>query len=161
MFRVKQSRFADVTIRTEEPALPYRITGFTHNGEEVVLIHRLKRNSRSGMISRNMEDLTLKLYLKDLEGKERYQYTYFSSLNDFREKSYEEIQDIYGSRIPQADTDNIVEQEVKFFVWAEPEDWAFSVVPIYRKCGALYLGRKEKYFFENDGWVQNFFDGMK
>lgn len=157
----KRYGFADVTIRTEEPALPYRITGFTHNGEEVVLIHRLKRNSRSGMISRNMEDLTLKLYLKDLEGKERYQYTYFSSLNDFREKSYEEIQDIYGSRIPQADTDNIVEQEVKFFVWAEPEDWAFSVVPIYRKCGALYLGRKEKYFFENDGWVQNFFDGMK
>lgn len=157
----KKYGFADITIHTEEPALPYRITAFTHNGEEVVLIHRLKRNSKSGMISRNMEDLTLKLYLKDLEGKTRYQYTCYSTLEDFVEKKYEEIYEKYGTHILQEDTDNIVENEVKFFVWARPADWAFSVVPVYRKEEGLYLGKEEEFFFENEGWVQNFFDGMK
>ena len=157
----KKYGFADITINTKEPALPYSITAYTHNGEEVVLIHHLKRNSRSGMISRNMEDLTLQLHLKDPEGRERYQYTCDSSLHDFTEKSYEEIQRDYGNHILQEDTDNIVEQEVKFFVWARPEDWAFSVTPVYRKNRCLYLGKEEIYYFENDGWVQNFFDGMK
>lgn len=157
----KKYGFADVTVRTQEPALPYQITAFTHNGEEVILIHELKRNTTSGMISRNMEDLTLKLYLKDLAGKERYQYSFYTSPDDFKEKNYEEIQQIYGQRIPQADTDNIIEQEVKFFVWARPLDLAFSVVPLYRKEKKLYLGKEEEFYFENDGWVQNFFDGMK
>ena len=157
----KKYGFADITIHTAEPALPYRITAFTHSEEEVVLIHRLKRNSPSGMISRNMEDLTLKLYLKDMEGRERYQFTCYSSLADFKEKEYEEIQEQYGEHILQADTDDIIEQEVKFFVWARTMDWAFSVVPVYRKDGKLYLGKEEEFYFENDGWVQNFFDGLK
>ena len=157
----KKYGFADITIRTEEPALPYRITALTHTGEEVVLIHRLKRKCKSGMVSRNMEDLTLKLYLKDLEGKERYQYTCYSSLGDFTEKKYEDIQKSFGEHIQQADTDDIEENEVKFFVWAKPEDWAFSVVPVYRKDKKLHLGKEEEFFFENDGWLQNFFDGMK
>lgn len=157
----KKYGFADIFIKTQEPALPYRITAYTHSGEEVVLIHRLKRNLCSGMISRNMEDLTLKLYLKDMEGKERYQYTSYSSLTEFEEKKYEEIQEQYHGHIPQADTDDIVDGEVKFFVWARPEEWGFSVVPVYRKGRGLYLGKEEKFYFENDGWVQNFFDGLK
>lgn len=157
----KRYGFADITVKTEEPALPYRITALTHSGEETVLIHRLKRNSRSGMISRNMEDLTLKLYLKDLDGRERYQYTCYSTLADFKEKEYGEIQKQYGEHILQADTDDIIEQEVKFFVWARPMDWAFSVVPVYRKDKKLYLGKEDGFCFENDGWVQNFFEGMR
>ncbi len=80
---------------------------------------------------------------------------------DFEEKTYEEIQNKYGEHILQADTDDIIEQEVRFFVWARPMDWVFSVVPVYRKDGKLYLGKEEEFYFENDGWVQNFFDGLK
>lgn len=157
----KKYGFADITIHTKEPALPYRITACTHKGEEVVLIHRLKRNSQSGMISRNMDNLTLKLYLKDLDGNERYQYTCYSSLSEFREMEYEQIREKYGTHILQSDTDDIVEQEVKFFVWARPEEWAFLVVPIYGRAKKLFLGKEEKFYFENEGWVQNFFGGMK
>ena len=91
----------------------------------------------------------------------RYQYTCESSMSDFQEKEYEEIMDLYGEHILQADTDDIVENEVKFFVWADPMEWAFLVVPVYRKNRKLYLGREEKFYFENEGWVQNFFDGTK
>lgn len=80
---------------------------------------------------------------------------------DFEEKTYEEIQNKYGEHILQADTDDIIEQEVRFFVWARPMDWVFSVVLVYRKDGKLYLGKEEEFYFENDGWVQNFFDGLK
>lgn len=159
--RDKNYGYADVSIQTEEAALPYQVTAHTHSGEEVTLIHSLKRDHKSGMISRNMENLMLKLYLKDLDGKERYQYTCYSALSDFTEAKYEEIEAKYGEHIRQADTDNIVEREVKFFVWAKPSEWAFFVVPVYRKNETLFLGKEEEFFFENDSWVQNFFDGMK
>lgn len=157
----KKYGFADIAIHAKEPALPYRITANTHKGEEVVLIHRLKRSSPSGMISRNMDNLTLKLYLKDLDGNERYQYACHSSLSEFEEKEYEQIQETYGTHILQSDTDDIAEREVKFFVWAVPEEWAFLVAPVYRKEKKLFLGKEGKFYFENEGWVQNFFGGMK
>lgn len=159
--RDKKYGFADIAIQTQEAALPYQVTAYTHSGEEVILIHSLKRRRKSGMISRNMENLMLKLLLKDLSGKERYQYSCYSSLNDFTEMKYEEIEKRYGEHILQADTDDIVEHEVKFFVWARPAEWAFLVVPVYRKNESLFLGKEEKFYFENDSWVQNFFDGMK
>jgi len=157
----KRYGFADISIRVKEPVFPYCITAYTHSGEEVILIHALRHSAASGMISRNMEDLTLKLYLKDTKETVRYQYTCESSMSDFQEKEYEEIMDLYGEHILQADTDDIVEHEVKFFVWANPMEWAFLVVPVYRKNEKLYLGREEKFYFENEGWVQNFFDGTK
>ena len=108
-----------------------------------------------------MDDLLLRLYLKDEDGKERYQYSCRCALSDFCPKEYEEIQKIYGEHILQADTDDIVEHEVKFFVWAKPMDWCFVTVPVYRKEKMLYLGKEEIFAFEDEGWVQNFFDGTK
>ncbi len=151
--------YADIAIRTREPALPYRITAFTHHGEEVVLIDRLERTVTCGMISRNMEDLTLKLYLKDMDGKERYQYTCHTSRADFVERDYREILALYGEHIRQRDTDDILENEARFFIWPEPEAWAFAVLAVYRKDNFLYMGKKETFQFENEGWVRNFFDG--
>lgn len=159
--RDRRYGYADITVRTETPALPYSITARTHSGEEITLIHCLERGDRCGMVSRNMEDLVLKLYLKDQDGRERYQYTCCSSLADFKEAEYEDIAAQYGGYIRQADTDDIVEREVKFFVWAEPENWSFRVVPVYRRNGGLYLGKGEEYGFENEGWLWNFYDGMK
>lgn len=159
--RDKQYGLADVVITTGEPALPYSLTAFTHSGEEVTLIHSLKKGGNCGMISRNMEELLLKLYLKDSHGREKYEYTLQTSLADFQEMSYEQIKAYYGKRIKQAYTDDIINREVKFFVWAKPMDWAFKVVPIYRKEERLYVGREVTLPFENDGWVQNFFDGTR
>lgn len=159
--RDKKYGLADILIQAEEPALPYNITAYTHSGEEIILIQGQERGRKSGMVSRNMENLVLKLYLKDLEGRERYQYTCCSALKDFEEMEYEKIEQEYGLHIRQEDTDDIVDREVRFFVWTLPEEWAFCVVPVYRKNERLFLGKQEILDLENDGWVLNFFDGMK
>lgn len=153
--------YADVTITNSVPALPYIITAYTHSGREITLIHGLKRSAVSGNISRNMDELMLKLYLKDMDLRERCSFTYYCSLQDFREVSDDEVRAAYGAWIPQKDTDDIVDHEVKFFVWARPEDWGFLVVPLYRGQECLMLGKEQFFSFENDSWVQNFFDGTK
>lgn len=57
--------------------------------------------------------------------------------------------------------DDIIDNEVSFFVWADPEPWGFMVVPIPCWGGARKLGPEQFYVFENKGWVTNFFDGTK
>lgn len=158
--RDKNFGYADVTIHNRTPHLPYILTGFTHKGEEVLLIHGGKEITH-GLLSRNMDDLTLELYLKDEQDKLRYQFTYYCTLEEFSVKTQEEIEQIYGGNIPQDDTDNIVDREVKFFIWAEPMEWGFVVVPVYREGENMNIGREQFYSFEDEEWVMSFFDGLK
>ena len=58
-------------------------------------------------------------------------------------------------------TDSIENGDVKFFVWAEQEEWGFQVVPVYCEMDELYLGKAEFFSFESDNWVNSFFDGKK
>ena len=69
-----------------------------------------------------------------------------------------------GDRYPninQHETDNIENNEIKFFIWAEEEMWGFYVLSILRENDELYIGKEKLYYFENDEWEKNFFDGMK
>ena len=77
------------------------------------------------------------------------------------EVSDEEIRARYEGKIPQRDTDDIVDREVRFFVWARPLRWGYLVVPVYRNAERLMLGREQFFPFEQDGWVLDFFDGAK
>lgn len=159
--RDKKLGLTRISIQAKEPALPYQISAYTHQGKEVILIERLARSSASGMISRNVENLTLELFLKDAGGKLRYRYLCNSSLDDFEETEYEQIYAKYGACIPQDYTDDIEDYEVRFFLWTRPLEWAFTVVGVYRKQQRLYLGKEHIFGFENEQWVQNFFDGTK
>lgn len=67
------------------------VTAFTHTNQEVTLIHSLDRENIRGFISRNMADLTLKLYLKDLEGRQRYIYNCSCDPDKFKNQKAEEI----------------------------------------------------------------------
>lgn len=122
--------FADILVKNSRSALPYIVTAFSHTGEEKILIHSLDRENTSGFISRNLENLTLKLYLKDAESKQRYSYSCGCELKDFKDVEFEDVQALYGPAIPQGDMDDIIDNEVRFFVWADPERWGFMVVPI-------------------------------
>ncbi|WP_027624798.1 molecular chaperone [Clostridium lundense] len=155
----KNFGYADIKIDIKTPALPYVITSYTHEGEEKTLIKG--RDKTKGHISRFMEKAILKLYLKDIHGNIRYEYTYDTNEDELKPILSEEIENLYGDIINQHDTDNIVNNEVKFFTWAKEELWGFYVVAILRYNEKLYIGKETFYPFENDQWEKNFFDGLK
>ena len=159
--RDRKYGLADIHLNNGKAVLPYRITAYTHNGKEVVLVDGFKDWDTAGTISRNMEDLILPLYLKNADGEEHCRFQYVCRQEDFSQKSYEEIEAVYGSHILQKETDSIENGDVKFFVWAEQEEWGFQVVPVYCEMDELYLGKAEFFSFESDNWVNSFFDGKK
>lgn len=159
--RDRKYGLADIHLNNGKAVLPYRITAYTHNGKEVVLVDGFKDWDTAGTVSRNMEDLILPLYLKNADGEEHCRFQYVCRQEDFSQKSYEEIEAVYGSHILQKETDSIENGDVKFFVWAEQEEWGFQVVPVYCESDELYLGKAEFFSFESDNWVNSFFDGKK
>lgn len=64
-----------------------------------------------------MADLTLKLYLKDLEGRQRYIYNCSCDPDKFKNQKAEEIVARYSGQIRQDDLDDIVDRELKFLSW--------------------------------------------
>ncbi len=160
---MKDRRFgyADVTIVSEQPAFPYIVTAITHTGEEKILIKSLDREQTWGYISRNMTDLTLQLFLKDVNGQQRYKYNCSFNRKEFRPAEAEEIVEKYQGQIIQDDVDSIVEKELRSFVLADEERWGFLVVPVLRKEERLMLGPDQFFLFETEDWLTNFFDGTK
>lgn len=159
--RDKRYGMVDVKVNEGSAVIPYQVTAFAHDGREVTLLDGTKDWKQAGSISRNLEELTLQMYLKDAGGGERYRFRYLCYPEEFAIHTNEEIQRIYGDYILQRETDSIVNGEVKFFVWANQEEWGYQIVPIYRKQDELYLGKQAFYCFENDNWVNSFYDGTK
>jgi len=105
-----------------------------------------------------MDNLTLKLYLNDAAATQRYSYTYQCRGSEFLPVTYEGLSEHFPN-IPQEETDIIVEDEAKFFVWADADKWGFFVVPVTRFEEELRVGKERFFPFENDTWLLNFFDG--
>ena len=82
-------------------------------------------------------------------------------MEEFEPQKQENIEQLYGDDIPQSETDTIVNGEIKFFVRIEPQDWGFIIVPVYRNDEMLFVGYEKFFSFENDQWMNNFFDGLK
>lgn len=157
----KEYGFANFNVINYIASLPFIITVDTHTGNQKTLIHSLDKHSKKGNISRSMDKLTLKLYLKDTDENTRCEYIYNCNYDDFVLITYDEIYNQYGEIILQEDTDSIVSGEVKFFVWADDDRWGFHVLSVLRKDGDLMLGQNKFFSFESDLWVKNFFDGLK
>ncbi len=159
--RDKRQGMVDVRMEEADAVIPYQVTAFTHNGREVVLLNGTGDWKQAGCISRNLEELTLQMYLKDGDGEERYRFQYQCLPEEFIPRTNEEIRETYGHFIRQDETDTIVNGEVKFFAWASREEWGYQVVPICRRQDELYLGKAAFYCFENDNWMNSFYDGTK
>lgn len=156
--------YTDVQLHYLLPAIPYSISGYTHENEERMLIYSLDRTQSYGYLSRHAGIRQLELFLKDGSGNLKYRYTYTSKEEEYQNSTYEEIvqkYDAYGSYFIQDDFDDIYDNEVKFFVFAARDQWGFWVVPVRRISGLLQLGKEAFYAFENDSWEMDFFDGMK
>ena len=159
--RDKRQGMVDVHMEEADAVIPYQVTAFTHNGKEVVLLNGTGDWKQAGSISRNLEELALQMHLKDGDGEERYRFQYHCRPDEFTHQTNEGIQEVYGHFIRQDETDTIVNGEVKFFVWAVQEEWGYQVVPVCRREDELYLGKAGFYGFENDNWINSFYDGTK
>lgn len=153
--------FTDVNLRYSMPMIPYSVTAFTHENQEVQLICSLDNVVAAGFISRNKDIRQLELILKDGYGKEKFRYNYRNEVGEYRPITFEQIDDMYHGYIYQEDTDNITDREAKFFVFATADQWGFFVVPVTRNGTQLYIGKEEFFAFENDIWEVDFFDGTK
>ncbi len=154
----KNFGYADINIESKKPTLPYLLTAYTHAGEQKTLIKG--REINKGVISRFMDRILLKLYLKDSNDNVKYEYNYQFNEEELEKTNAKKIGERYPN-INQHETDNIENNEVKFFVWEEEELWGFYVLAILRKEEELYIGQEKFFYFENDKWERNFFDGLK
>ena len=159
--RDKRLGYAQIELHSDKPVLPYTVSAYTHSGAEVELVNGFLREEETRHVSRNLEDVTLYLHLKDTEGRVRYHFCFDCEPERFQQVTYEDIQKIYGANIPQKDTDSIVNHEIRFFAWKRCMDWGYVIVPICRKDEQLYLGNEQFYPFEHEGWIKNFYDGLK
>lgn len=157
----KKFGYADIEISNEQAAFPYIVTAITHSGEERILIHSLDRAKTRGYISRNMTDLTLQLYLKDMNQRVRYKYNCIFDSNQFMVTEAEDIVAKYNEMIIQDDVDSIENKELRSFILADEERWGFLIVPVLRKDEKLMLGPDQFFLFETENWLTNFFDGTK
>lgn len=150
--------YSDINIESKKPTLPYLLTAYTHAGEQKVLIKG--REINKGVISRFMDRILLKLYLKDSNDNIKYEYDYQFNEEELEKTDAKTIGKMFPN-INQHETDNIENNEIKFFVWEEEEQWGFYVLAILRKDEELHIGKEKFFYFENDKWEQNFFDGLK
>ncbi|WP_166241088.1 molecular chaperone [Paenibacillus turpanensis] len=151
---------ADIT--NHDPAVPYSVSAYTHTRDEVLLISSYERLNRIyGTISRPTGVAEVEFMLRGSDGKVRHTYNYRNEERNYTRVLYQDIYNQYGEKIPQEDTDSIVNGEVKFFVFAGENNWGFHVVPISRKNEQLYMGNRRFYAFETDLSELDFFDGLK
>jgi hypothetical protein len=158
--QANRSGFVKLEMPKHQPFLPYLLAADTHTGREKILINSLDENKLTGYVSRHFLALALQLKLRDSDGTPKYDFVYNSDPLAFQPTLYEDISKRYDF-IPQDETDDIVENEVKFFVAAKPDEWGFAVVPVARGTEGLLLGPEGFFALEDSAWETDYFDGLK
>ncbi|OAB45495.1 molecular chaperone [Paenibacillus glacialis] len=152
----------EVNISNYSAVIPYTVSAHTHNNQEKELISSLERSNRVlGSISRPFDTAEIEFFLHGNDGGLRQSYLYVNKVKDYRPVTHEEVDKTYPDKIPQDDTDSIVNGETKWFVFADDNHWGFHVLPIARRKDGLHLGRKQIFAFESDLSELDFFDGLK
>lgn len=142
-------------------ALPYEVTAYTHENQEKILIHSLRKEQDIGCISRFKIGEQLDLYLRDETGRRLTAYHFGYDVSSFIHVTQEYFNEQYMGTVIQEETDIIVEGEIKFFVWPARDKWGFIVLPVLRENDLLKRGEETFFAFEDDTWEENFFDGRK
>ncbi len=142
-------------------ALPYEVTAYTHENQEKILIHSLRKEQDIGCISRFKIGEQLDLYLRDETGRRLTAYHFGYDVSSFIHVTQENFNEQYTGTVIQEETDIIVEGEIKFFVWPARDKWGFIVLPVLRENDLLKRGEETFFAFEDDTWEENFFDGRK
>lgn len=158
----KKVGMIETNVTNHAPVVPYEVSAFTHNRQEKLLISSLERlNQIHGSISRPWGVAEVEFFLRGSESNTAYRYIYVNDANSYTPVLFEDIAKEYEEKIPQNETDSIVNGEVKFFVFAGEDHWGFYVVPVARRDEQLSIGQKKLFSFETDLSELDFFDGLK
>ncbi|AWB43679.1 molecular chaperone [Paenibacillus sp. CAA11] len=161
-WNARKSGTVEAVIRNQAAMIPYAVSAYTHSGRQVELIRYLDpSNGSPGAVSRPSDVAEVELYLFGSDGQLRHKYSYYNQTNNYKPVLYEDIAKHLDGRIPQDDTDSIVNGETKFFVYADLQQWGFHVLPVARQADQLYLGKGVIFPFEQDVSELDFFDGFK
>jgi hypothetical protein len=158
--QANRSGFVKLDMPRRQPFLPYLLAADTFTGEEKILINSMDARRLAGHVSRHFVELALKLKLRDSDGTPKYDFVCHSDPLAFKPVVYEELAKRHDF-ISQDEADNIIENEVKFFVAAKPDEWGFVAVPVARKTEGLLLGPEQFFAVEDSAWETDYFDGLK
>ena len=152
-------------IRTQlsyEPArVPYSLTAedYGSGGREKVLIQKgTPMGQIYGCLSRPVETEEVLFHLKDGMGKEVFCIPFFLQRQEYQETGYGELLSAYPFLL-QEDLDSIQNGELRLFLFADSENWGFSVLEAAREENKLYSRQPDFVPFEAGAWETDFFDG--
>lgn len=150
------------TLELDISFIPYQLTGYTHTGEEKPFILNDQTNRQIyGFISKHIQTKFIQLYLKNQENRLLHTYEIAVDISEFETSNYQQLYQKYSGTILQDDIDNILDDEMKLFVFTQENVWGFYTVPIARIHEELLLGKQRYFSFEEGEWETDFFDGLK
>lgn len=149
-----------VKIKNEIPIVPYSIYGNKHNGEEVEILRMGEKAGEGyGFIKKISSTEILPFFLKNKEQEVKKKFTYVNKNEEYIESDELEIVEYLEDKFTQDDLDEILNNEVKFFIYTDSNFWGVYVLGVKRQENQLFIGKKEYYSFEKDLTTISFFDG--
>lgn len=149
-----------VKIKNEIPIVPYSIYGNKHNGEEVEILRMGEKAGEGyGSIKKISSTEILPFFLKNKEQEVKKKFTYVNKNEEYIESDELEIVEYLEGKFTQNDLDEILNNEVKFFIYTDSNFWGVYALGVKRKDNQLFIGKKEYYSFEKDLTTISFFDG--
>lgn len=149
------------SIDYDSSVIPYSLTAenFLLAGGEIGLIGEGSTpEAVYGFLSRPVETKEVLFFLRHVNGNEKETIVHHLAGEGRKHTTYEEILEQYPKLI-QADIDDIMDGEVRVFIWSDPEIWGFYIVEVARKEGQLSYGEPVYQPFERTDWETDFFDG--
>lgn len=111
-----------------------------------------------GFISKPEEAEEVLFCLRDGTGKKVYNIPFLLRKKDYIETGYETLSIDYPF-LKQDDLDSMKNGELRLFVFADNENWGFSILETARRENLLYSCPAGFVPFETGAWETDFFDG--
>jgi len=151
------------TIKYISPLVPYYVTApdFKAEADEVTLVVEGQAlDDIYAYVSRYIEVEKIVFTLKNRDFVTLNEFTMEINSKAYKPTTYEHLLELYPM-IYQEDIDNIVDLELKLFVFSRGESWGFNVLEVARQNDDLFCGEVRYFPFESEQWGLNFFDGFK
>ena len=141
--------------------MPYSLTAedYETGGREKTLLEKgTPMGQAYGCLSRPVETEEVVFRLKDGMGNEVFRIPYSLLRESRQETGYGQLLSDYPFLL-QEDLDGMRNGELRLFIFADDENWGFSVLEAAREADRLYSRLPGFLPFEPGAWETDYFDG--